>query len=165
MEDVHQLKVFLAVAEQLSFTRAAEGLYLTQSAVSHQIAKLERQLGAALLSRQGRNVTLTAIGRELVPHARRVFAALADAEAAVRRAARPDAGHLRVGATSTACQYLIPEALREFRECYPGFTLSILPADSPALAERLLEGAIDLAVMVRPDRRGQRRQPLVFHDL
>ena len=165
MKDVHQLKIFLAVAEQLSFTRAAETLYLTQSAVSHQVARLEAQLGTSLLSRQGRTVTLTPAGRELVPHIRRVLSALEDATVAVRLASRPDAGHLRVGATSTACQHLIPEALREFRECFPAYTLSILPADSPALAESLLEGAIDLAVMVRPDRRAAHRQPLVFHDL
>ena len=59
MEDVHQLKVFLAVADNLSFTRAAEVLFLTQSAVSHQISKLERQLGCALFQREGRQVKLT----------------------------------------------------------------------------------------------------------
>jgi DNA-binding transcriptional LysR family regulator len=161
MEDVHQLKIFLSVAENLSFTRAAEALYLTQSAVSHQIAKLEQQLGATLLLRQGRSVSLTPVGRELVTHARRVFAALDEAVAAVRQAARPDAGRLRVGATGTACQYLIPEALREFRECFPSYSLSILPDDSPVLAERLLDSSIDLGVMVRPER----RMRVTCHDL
>jgi len=161
VEDVHQLKVFVAVAENLSFTRAAESLYLTQSAVSHQIAKLEQQLGVALLLRQGRAVSLTAVGQSLLTHARRVFAALEDAAAAVRQAARPDAGRLRIGATSTACQYLIPEALREFRECFPGYSLSILPGDSPVVAERLTEGSIDLAVMIRHERRSR----MVYHHL
>ena len=161
MEDVHQLKVFVAVAENLSFTRAAESLYLTQSAVSHQIAKLEQQLGVALLLRQGRAVSLTAVGQSLLTHARRVFAALEDAAAAVRQAARPDAGRLRIVATSTACQYLIPEALREFRECFPGYSLSILPGDSPVVAERLTEGSIDLAVMIRHERRSR----MVYHHL
>ena len=59
MLDVHQLKVFSAVAENLSFTRAAERLFLTQSAVSHQIARLEREVGCSLLDRQGRAVVLT----------------------------------------------------------------------------------------------------------
>ncbi|HSV14891.1 MAG TPA: LysR family transcriptional regulator [Tepidisphaeraceae bacterium] len=155
------MKVFVAVAENLSFTRAAESLYLTQSAVSHQIAKLEQQLGVALLLRQGRAVSLTAVGQSLLTHARRVFAALEDAAAAVRQAARPDAGRLRIGATSTACQYLIPEALREFRECFPGYSLSILPGDSPVVAERLTEGSIDLAVMIRHERRSR----MVYHHL
>ena len=152
MEDVQALRAFLAVAENLSFTRAAESLFLTQSAVSHQIARLEREVGAPLLLRQGRTTSLTPVGRELAVHARRVFAALDDALAAARQAARPGLGRLRVGATAAACQHLIPEALREFRECFPDFSLSILPADSPAVLERLLEGTLDLGVVVRADR-------------
>jgi DNA-binding transcriptional LysR family regulator len=162
MEDVQGLRVFEAVAENLSFTRAAEALYLTQSAVSHQIARLEREVGAPLLVRQGRTVSLTPVGRELAVHARRVLAALADATAAVRQAARPGVGRLRVGATATACQHLIPEALREFRECFPDYSLSILPAESPAVLDRLTDGTLDLGVVVRADRGGPR---LAYHDL
>ena len=161
MFDVHQLQVFLAVAEKLSFTRAAEGLFLTQSAVSHQIAKLERSAGCELLIRQGRTVTLTPAGREMAHQARRVLAALDEAGAAVRRVARPDQGRLRIGASSTACQYIIPEALREFRECFPGYSLSITPGDSPAMVERLLSESIDLALMIRPER----QRKLAYYDL
>src|SRR5947209_20571979 len=89
MMDVHQLRVFAAVAENLSFTRAAEKLFLTQSAVSHQIARLERGVGGALLDRHGRTVSLTPAGQEMALHARRVFTALAEAETAARHAARP----------------------------------------------------------------------------
>src|SRR3954464_3134185 len=67
MFDVHQLQVFLAVAEKLSFTRAAEGLFLTQCAVSHQIAKLEASVSCELLTRPGRAVSLTPAGRQLGP--------------------------------------------------------------------------------------------------
>ena len=154
--------MFLAVAEHLSFTRAAEAVYLTQSAVSHQIARLERELAAPLLTRQGRTVALTPVGRELVIHARRVLSALADAAEAVRLAAKPGAGRLRVGASATACQHLVPEALREFRECFPDHSLSILPADTPAVLDRLLEGTLDLGVVVRLDRADKR---LAYHDL
>lgn len=153
MEDVHQLKVFLAVAENLSFTRAAETLFLTQSAVSHQVAALERKLNTPLFARHGRSVTLTSAGLVLVERSRRVFAALEEAEAAVRAAAKPGHGRLRIGASSTACQYLVPEPLREFRECFPDYALSILPGDSPAVAERLVEGSIDLGILVRPEQR------------
>ena len=76
MFDVHQMQVFLAVAEKLSFTRAGESLFLTQSAVSHQIAKLELSIGCELLSREGRSVSLTAAGREMRAQARRVMAVL-----------------------------------------------------------------------------------------
>ena len=161
MFDVHQLQVFLAVAEKLSFTRAAEGLFLTQSAVSHQIADLERTLGVELFIRHGRTIELTAAGRVLAERARRIFAELRDAHAAVVAAARPDLGRLRIGASAAACQYLIPEVLREFRECFPGYSLSITPGDSPAIAEHLLDETIDLGLMIRPER----QRKLAYHDL
>jgi DNA-binding transcriptional LysR family regulator len=159
--NTHELKVFTAVAENLSFTRAADQLLLTQSAVSHQIAKLERSVGATLLKREGRHVSLTAVGQELLRQARKVFAILEDAEAAVKQAARPDAGRLRIGASTTACQYIIPEALREFRECFPAYSLAITPGDSPQIAAHLLNGEIDLGILIRDQRRGK----LAYHDL
>ena len=93
--------------------------------------------------------------------ARRVFVAVEEAETASRFAGRPDTGRLRIGASSTACQYIIPEALREFRECFPGFSLAITPGDSPQTAERLLSGEVDLGLMVRLDR----QKKLSYHDL
>jgi DNA-binding transcriptional LysR family regulator len=162
MLDTHPLRVFAAVAENLSFTRAAERLFLTQSAVSHQIARLERDLGTKLLERHGRTIALTAAGREMAHQARRVFSALEEAESAARHAARPGTGRLRIGASSTACQYIIPEALREFRESFPGYSLAITPADSLATADLLLAGEIDLGLMVRVDRR---QKKLRFHEL
>lgn len=152
MEDVQSLRVFQAVAQNLSFTRAAEGLFLTQSAVSHQIARLERELGTPLFERLGRRVELTAAGQALQRHCARVFAVLEEARLAVKQAARPDAGSLRIGASATACQFIIPEALREFRECFPAWSLSITPGDSFEVAQKLIDGALDVALMIRPER-------------
>src|SRR3569833_2277556 len=90
MLDVHQLRVFAEVAENLSFTKAAERLFLPQSAVSHQIARLEREIGCPLLDRLGRTVALTAAGRVMVMQSRRVFAAVVYALSAAKHAARPD---------------------------------------------------------------------------
>ena len=161
MLDVHQLLVFMRVAEKLSFTRAAEGLFLTQSAVSHQVANLERAVGCELLTRRGRTVAPTPAGREMIHHARRVLAALDETEAAVRQAARPGRGRLRIGASTTACQFIIPEALREFRECFPDYSLSVVPGDSPAMVEQLLGEQIDLALLIKSER----QRKLAFHDL
>lgn len=161
IKDVHRLEVFAAVAENLSFTRAAEALLLTQSAVSHQVAALERGLGVELFERTGRSVALTSAGRALLDQSRRVFESLREAERAVRAAAQPGAGRLRIGASPTACQYLVPEALREFRESFPAYSLAITPGDSPLLRDRVLEGSIDLGLMVRPDERVK----LTYYDL
>src|SRR5579872_6561102 len=142
MDDVHHLKVFLAVAQTLSFTRAAEQLFLTQSAVSHQIARLEREIGIPLFVRNGKSVSLSASGQALVAPARRVFSAMDDALNIVRRTVEPDLGHLRIGASAAACQYIIPEALREFRESFPNYSLSIVPGDSPAVIQLILDESV-----------------------
>lgn len=94
----HSLKIFATVAENLSFTRAAETLFLTQSAVSHQVASLERQLDTQLFERRGRSVELTGPGRVLLDRARKVFAAIDEAAEAVKQASQPGLGRLRIGA-------------------------------------------------------------------
>lgn len=164
MPDVHSLKVFAAVAQNLSFTRAAETLFLTQSAVSHQVASLEKELGATLFDRRGRTIALLPAGRVLLDRARKVFAAIDEAILAVKEAANPDLGRLTIGASPTACQYLVPESLREFRECFPGYSLAINPGDSPVVAERVLDGSIDLGILIRPEQR-ESRSRLEYHDL
>src|SRR5687768_14391818 len=152
MEDVHQLRVFASVAENLSFTRAAEVMFMTQSGVSHQIARLEASVGAQLFNRAARTVSLTRAGRTLLEHARRLFAAVDDALAAVRQASDPDSGTLRIGASITACQYIVPEALREFRESFPSYSLRITPGDGPLVTQNLLDGSLDLGMIVRHQR-------------
>jgi DNA-binding transcriptional LysR family regulator len=152
MEDIHALRVFAAVAQHLSFTRAAESLFLTQSAVSHQIARLERELGVSLILREGRSISLTPSGSMLLERAGRLFLELDDAKSAVLQAAKPRGGRLRIGASSTACQFLVPEALREFRECYPDYTLHISPGDSPQVSQDLIDNRIDLGIMIRMER-------------
>jgi DNA-binding transcriptional LysR family regulator len=161
MQDVHKLRVFAAVAQHLSFTRAAQTLFLTQSAVSHTIAALESELNTPLLRREGKRVSLTEPGRVLLDHAHRLFIALDEATADVKRAARPELGRLRIGASPAACQYLVPESLREFRESYPDFELSISVGDSPQVSRELREGTVDLGLLIRTDRDKQ----LTFHDL
>ncbi|HVT81146.1 MAG TPA: LysR family transcriptional regulator [Phycisphaerae bacterium] len=161
MDDVHKLRVFAAVAQTLSFTRAAQGLHLTQSAVSHAIAGLEREMDAPLLRREGKRISLTEPGRVLLEHSRRVFAVLEEAGAAVKRAARPDRGLLRIGASPAACQYLVPESLREFRESYPEFELAIAVGDSPHIARQVHDGHIDLGLLIRAEKDKQ----LAFHEL
>lgn len=161
MEDVHQLKVFAAVAENLSFTRAAEGLFMTQSGVSHQIASLEKRIGAALFQRGARSVSLTRAGQVLLQHANRIFVALDNAVAAARQASEPDSGLLRIGASITACQYILPEALREFRESYPAYSFRITAGDGPVVTQGVLDNSLDFGIVVRH----QKLPKLAYHEL
>lgn len=164
MIDVHGLKVFTTVAEKLSFSRAAETLLMTQSAVSHQIAKMERTFGVLFLNRNGKSISLTPAGQTFLQHARSILRSMNDLESAVRTASAPDQGRLRIGASATACQYLLPDALREFRECFPRYALSITPADGDVVLKSLEEGAIDLGIMVIPDARPKSQFHPIFSD-
>lgn len=161
MEDMHQLRVFASVAENMSFTRAAEVMFMTQSGVSHQIARLERQIGASLFERQARTISLTRAGRVLLEHAHRLFSAMDNAVAATRHASNPESGVLRIGASITACQHIVPAALREFRESFPAYTLRVSPGDGPLVTQGLLEGLLDLGIIVRQ----QKQSKLVYHEM
>lgn len=150
--DVHSLRVFATVAEELSLTRAGERLGLSQSAVSHQIAKLERETQCPLLDRGGRQVALTSAGEALLRHGSDVIARADALPALVRAAGAPGGGSLRIGASSIACQFLLPDPIRELRDCFANLALAVLPGDSPQITSWVAEGHVDVGVVVRGDK-------------
>lgn len=164
MPDVQGLRVFQAVADKLSFTRAAEAMGITQSAVSHHIAKLEQELHLELIQRNGHSIALTPAGQALRTEGGKILRQVAELPALVRAASHPDFGHLRIGASATACQYLLPDTLREVRECFPKFTLSISPGDSPLVMQWVQESQVDLGIMILTDPRTRLRIYPLFED-
>ncbi|MFI5934176.1 LysR family transcriptional regulator [Actinoplanes sp. NPDC051494] len=150
---IQGLEVFVTVARRRSFTSAAQALGYTQSAVSRQIATLEKELGAALFDRRGRGVELTDQGRSLLPHAEAVLDRLDTAQHDLDALRDLGGGRLRVGAFPTAVAALVPRALAAFRTAYPKVDLSLLEGLTPALLDRLARGDADLAVVsAAPDR-------------
>ena len=126
--DVHgrDLRYFVAVAEELHFTRAAERLYLSQPALSKQIRMLERQLGAELFERDRQGVALTPVGVALLPHARRVLAAWDEARAAAEQAKSEQRATLLVGmSTSLARSGMLPAIRSRFTAMQPGATVAL----------------------------------------
>src|ERR671938_546941 len=119
MLDVKRLRVLREVAARGSFSGAAEALSYTQSAVSQQIAALEREAGAQLVERNARGVRLTDAGRVLVAHADAVLARLADAEAELSALAGLRAGRVRVASFPSAGATVMPKAIACFRERHP----------------------------------------------
>ncbi|MGC4032368.1 MAG: LysR family transcriptional regulator [Tepidisphaeraceae bacterium] len=164
MIDVHSLRVFVSVAEKLSVTGAGEALGLTQSAVSHQVAKLERELKADLLERHGRTIRVTPAGLELVRAGREVIQRIDALAGVVRTAADPNQGRLRVGATVTACQYLLPDPIRELRECFPGYALNIRPGDSAEVCRGIETGELDLGIVIGGKHVGKLPTQPLFRD-
>ncbi|MCW3003478.1 MAG: LysR family transcriptional regulator [Conexibacter sp.] len=148
MLDVRRLRVLREVAAHGSFSAAADALSYTQSAVSQQIAALEREAGARLVERSARGVRLTDAGRVLVTHADAILARLADAEEELQAIAGLRSGRLRLAAFPSACATLMPLAVARFRERHPGVDLSLHPAE-PDVGLRLLRaGEADIALSI-----------------
>jgi len=148
--DSRQLHAFSALARRGSFTLAAKDLFLTQSAVSHAIKALEDDLGCRLLDRVGRRVLLTQAGEQFLRHTEKILREMETARAGLDTLTKWGHGRLRVGASTTACQHILPTVLREFRQSYPKCVIRIEPGDHGQQLELLRSGQIDLAVIIEP---------------
>lgn len=147
-----QLRVFIEVARQGNMSRAAEVLHLTPPAISMQIRDLEAQVGLVLFDRDGRTTTLSTAGEYFHVHARRMLAALRDADAAMSRFKTLEGGRLTIGMVSTA-KYFVPQLLARFHQEHPGVEVRLqVLANREALIELMQDGDVDLLVMGRPPR-------------
>lgn len=147
--DLRQLECFLAVCEELHFSRAAEKLNISQPSLSRHIRNLEAAVGMPLFDRIGRRTALTEAGRILQAHARRVFHELDQASAAIRDLGGLQRGRLTVGALHTT-GYLLPRAVAAFKGAYPNIELSIHGLRARDIADKLLENAMDLGISSLP---------------
>jgi DNA-binding transcriptional LysR family regulator len=151
MLDPRRLRVLKEVAAQGSFSGAAEALSYTQSAVSQQIAALEREAGVTLVQRNPRGIRLTEAGDVLVRHADAILTRITDAETELEAIAGLRGGRLRLASFSTAGATLIPQAVAAFHERHPGVDLSLTEADPEDALPMLKAGQIDLAVIFEPN--------------
>jgi DNA-binding transcriptional LysR family regulator len=156
--ELRGLRALVAVSDCGSFRAAAAQLGYTQSAVSHQIAELERALGASLFTRPGGrgHVTLTRAGEAADLHARRAFTELHALQAAVRTTQRARRTVVRVGVFQTAAAELLPTALQLLREEWPGIEVVLSETDDdPGMVEGLAQARLDLAITInqQPDDR------------
>ena len=147
MLDVRRMRVLREVALQGSIAAAAEALSYTPSAVSQQLARLERESGVALLERGPRSVRLTDAGRALVAHTEAILARLASAEAEIRTIAAQRAGTLRLASFPTAAATLVPPALGAFGSACPQLAVTLVEADPVAGLRQLVAGEVDVALV------------------
>lgn len=145
-----QLHAFAALARRGSFTLAAKDLFLTQSAVSHAIKALEDDVGCRLLDRIGRRVLLTPAGEQFLRHTEKILCEMDAARAGLEHLTKRGHGRLRVGASTTACQHILPAVLREFRPSYPQCVIRIEPGDHDQQLDLLRGGHVDLALLLEP---------------
>ncbi|GHF67086.1 LysR family transcriptional regulator [Streptomyces mashuensis] len=147
MITLRQLEYLVSVVEEGSLTRAAERLYVTQPALSHQLRALERSIGGPLLERLPRSVRLTPMGRALLPHARAALDSVRQGQAAARQAAGAEAGELRIATLHSVSLGVLPPALRVWRRRHPGVRVHLVEhRNSGELAAAMGEGRADIAV-------------------
>ncbi|MET9623749.1 LysR family transcriptional regulator [Streptomyces sp. NPDC006464] len=148
--ELQQMRYVIAVAETNSFTRAAERCLVVQSALSHQVARLERELGARLFERTSRRVRLTPAGEAFLPAARQCLEAAERATAEVAAAVGVVRGRLAVGLIPTVTAVDIAAALRDFHERYPDVRISLRVGASDELTHQVEEGDLDVAFLGLP---------------
>ncbi|MBB5781150.1 LysR family transcriptional regulator [Nonomuraea jabiensis] len=148
--ELQQMRYVVAVAETANFTRAAERCRVVQSALSHQIARLERELGARLFDRTSRRVTLTPAGEAFLPAARQALDAAERARAEVAAASGELRGRLAIGAIPTVTAVDLPSALQTFHVRHPQVRITLGVGASDELAEQVRQGALDIAFLGLP---------------
>lgn len=148
--DSRQIRAFHVLSQTGSFTLAAKALHISQSAVSHAMKALEQDVGCLLLDRVGKKVFLTQAGEQLLQRVENILQEMLLARSELKHLGSWGHGRLRVGASPTACQYLLPSVLREFKESFPKCSITIEPADTPLGLELLRQNRIDLVLALEP---------------
>ncbi|GGO81506.1 LysR family transcriptional regulator [Nonomuraea cavernae] len=148
MIDTRRLRTLRAVADHGTVTAAAAALHLTPSAVSQQLAALEHEVGHRLLTRDGRGVHLTAVGRIMIRHANEVLAQLERAQAEVAAYTTGAAGEVTVACFATAISAVLSPAIGRLREQAPGLRIRVRDAEGDHGLTMLLDGTADLTIAV-----------------
>lgn len=149
--DSRQLRAFAMLARVGSFTMAAKELNLSQSAVSHSMKALEEDVGCRLLDRMGKKVLLTQAGEQMLQHAEKILAEMSTTRETLAQLGKWGKGRLRLGTSVTACQYILPAVLREFKESFPQYAITIEPDNALESIEALRSNRIDLALALQPE--------------
>ena len=159
MLDVRRLRVLKEVAEQGSFSAAAESLAYTQSAVSQQIAALERESGTTLVDRGPRGIRLTDAGRALVQHAEDILCRLGAAEAELEAIAGLRGGRVRLSAFPTAGATIVPLAVKTFMARHPGVEMQLFEREPEDGVAMLKSGELDIALSIGYEGAGTVHNP------
>ena len=150
--EAHEIRYALAVYQNLNFTRAAEHCFVTTPALSRGLRKLEDELGAPLFSRDTHGVQVTSFGKLMRPHLEQIAHGMAAARAAGKQFLTEDAAPVRIGVMCTIGPVRFLGFLGEFRLAHPQCQIQLVDQGADDLAEQLLKGSLDLAVMTFPEQ-------------
>src|SRR6202050_2790995 len=144
--EMHPLRVFLTVAAEKSFSRAAEKLLRTQPAVSLSIQRLEAELGEKLIDRAAKDLLLSDVGRLLLDYARRFENLQGDLENALSELRDKSSGRLTIGANESSTLYLL-DHIEKYRRCYPKVRVQIRRSLSSKIPAELIDGDLELGIL------------------
>jgi LysR family transcriptional regulator, hydrogen peroxide-inducible genes activator len=148
--EMHQVRYFLAVAEDLNFTKAAERCNVTQPALSRAIQQLEGEMGGALFHRERGNTHVTELGRMLQPHLRQMYERSQSAQKVAKDYVRLKKTPLKIGIMSTIAPDQIIDLIAAIKTRHPGIELHLCDSDASDLRKRLTDGELELAIYARP---------------
>jgi DNA-binding transcriptional LysR family regulator len=162
--ELKHLTSFIAVAEQLSFVRAADRLYLSQPALTGQIQRLEEELGVQLLARNRRSVKLTDAGKVFLVEARATLSRARQAADRAQKAARGEIGRLRIGFVSSAALEIVPTIVVAFRKQYPEVTLDLMNLRTVSQVKKLISKNLDIGFLRLPLSNEQLRATVIHRE-
>jgi len=162
--DSRELRAFVILARCGSFTKAARELSLSQSAVSHSIKALENDAGCRLLDRMGKTVSLTLAGEQLLRYSEKILADMDAARTALTQLGKWGHSRLRLAASATACQYLLPPVLRQFKRDFPKAIIQVETVDTPDATQLLRDKRVDLAIAFQSVQTAEFNFHLLFTD-
>ena len=142
-----RLKVFHTVAVKLSFTKAASGLFISQPAVTKHIHELEQQLGLPLFKRNGNSIALTAAGQVLLQYSEKIFDTYAALESELAQLNDITGGSLRIGASTTIAQNILPRILALFKKAYPSISFSFVQGNTDSITLQVIAEKLDIGLV------------------
>jgi len=162
--DTRLLRVFCAVAESGSLVVAAGKVHLTPSAISHSLKSLETDLGCRLFERVGKRMVLNQAGEQLLAQIQGPLSALDSAAEAIRRLGKWGQNRLRIAASASACQHILPKVIRELKKNDGNIELRIESGDTPRTIELLRSNKVDLALGIAPENTNGLELRPIFRD-
>ena len=147
MLDIHQLEIFIKIAELKNFSRAAQAMYLTQPTISQHMSSLESYLGTKLFDRVGKEVALTKAGEVLYPYAKQITILREEAQQTLNHFLGKKSGHLIVGASTLPGEYILPPLLGKFKTQYPAIKTTLRIGDTEEVVDELLSRVIEIGII------------------
>jgi DNA-binding transcriptional LysR family regulator len=142
-----RLKVFYTVAQKLSFTKAANELFITQPAITKHIKELEHHLNLQLFKRNGNSITLTTGGKILLQYTERIFHLYTEVETELAQLNNTEAGTVHIGSSTTVAQTILPRLLALFKQTYPLISFTFIQGNTDFITQQVLNEKIDIAIV------------------